>query len=199
MVVPKWFRKKYPWATKNLEENARKLTSPFDLHETLRAILNQEFVDSNRIYKRGISLFQPISGDRMCEDAGIPINYCNCAPGEKIFELSALSIRAAKFSVMEINKILSNEKNCSPLHLYKPIDARYFSGLSKDPEINIYEVVFTTRPGDALFSSTVQCKKCEYDFKIVGDISRLNSYRNQSECVADPIMELYCHCTNLLK
>ena len=40
--MPKSFQEKYPEAMRSLRLNSRKLTTPFDIHETLKSILNFE-------------------------------------------------------------------------------------------------------------------------------------------------------------
>lgn len=44
MALPKQFRQQYPEALQNLKTNLRRLTTPFDLHETLN-----DFLDVNRL------------------------------------------------------------------------------------------------------------------------------------------------------
>lgn len=46
MALPKQFRQQYPKAFQNLKTNVRRLTTPFDLHETLN-----DFLDVNKLIK----------------------------------------------------------------------------------------------------------------------------------------------------
>lgn len=103
---PEWFRNKYPTAIDNLKQNAyNRLTTPFDVHETLFDIMHyknqlapntlqireQSLLNENETlheiltmykntkkYKRGISLFLPIQSSRTCNDAGITPHWCTC-------------------------------------------------------------------------------------------------------------------------
>lgn len=49
IVLPQWFKDKYPEAVRNLQINTRRLTSNYDLHATLHDVLNQAYANlSNR-------------------------------------------------------------------------------------------------------------------------------------------------------
>ncbi len=59
---------------RSLRLNSRKLTTPFDIHETLKHFLNFETTASTTDKKkisRGISLFKNIPLNRNCIDAHI--------------------------------------------------------------------------------------------------------------------------------
>ena len=84
--VPVWFSKRYPDAAANLRSNADKLTTPFDLHETFKDILDMErpghdLRQSRR--PRAYSLFRRIPEDRTCADAHI-------APHWSVLQISLL-------------------------------------------------------------------------------------------------------------
>ena len=70
LVPPKKFRKSYPNLMNNLAQNTEILTTHFDLHATLRDILNRNYAApstfslNGRI--RGHSLFQHIPNNRSC-------------------------------------------------------------------------------------------------------------------------------------
>lgn len=40
ITLPKWLKETYPVAAANLKKNVRRLTTPFDLHETLKDLLD---------------------------------------------------------------------------------------------------------------------------------------------------------------
>jgi hypothetical protein len=86
--MPRSFQEKYPNEMRNLRLNSRKLTTPFDIHETLKHFLNfdSETSESSSSKRgnaespppRGISLFKYISPNRSCEDALIEAHWCSC-------------------------------------------------------------------------------------------------------------------------
>ncbi|KAI6239604.1 hypothetical protein M3Y99_00550800 [Aphelenchoides fujianensis] len=75
IFVPEKFRKKYPEKVKQLEINQNRLTSNFDLHETLREIMQLEDEKREPV---GRSVFHEIPTDRDCSDARVPVNFCMC-------------------------------------------------------------------------------------------------------------------------
>lgn len=87
VLMPESFQQKYPQHMRNLRLNSRKLTTPFDIHETLEDILNFDPEASTAsggkslsgaAMPRGMSLFRYISPNRSCEDAKIEAHWCSC-------------------------------------------------------------------------------------------------------------------------
>lgn len=80
IYLPKWFKQRHPSLLRNLRVNRQRLTSNFDLHQTLLDIVNERYDDSPRekVPGRGLSLFGEIPAKRTCRDAGIPVQYCTC-------------------------------------------------------------------------------------------------------------------------
>jgi hypothetical protein len=54
-------------------------------------------------------------------------------------------------------------------------------------------VTFDTFPGGAVFEASV--RRLNGAFHLKGDVSRITSYGNQSSCVDDAELKLYCYCT----
>ena len=91
-VFPEWFFKRFSKAIENMKTNTMRLTSAFDLHETLldladlRSITDQALETRERTRtwtskmkkSRGQSLFLPVPVNRTCELAGIPDEWCIC-------------------------------------------------------------------------------------------------------------------------
>ena len=70
--VPPWFSHRYPEVVRNIRANADKLTTPFDLHETIVDVVNYtggHNIGRLRNRRRGISLFSAIPERRTCADA----------------------------------------------------------------------------------------------------------------------------------
>lgn len=85
--MPESFQRANPEAMHNLRLNSRKLTTPFDIHETLKHFLN--FDNSSALLDtppgdhrsrmpRGISLLKRIPANRACNDAQIEAHWCSC-------------------------------------------------------------------------------------------------------------------------
>jgi hypothetical protein len=65
-------------------------------------------------------------------------------------------------------------------------------------ETKIYLTQVFLKPGKALFESTVKSfgnKRIE----VIGNISRINRYGNQSHCIQNSFLEKYCFCRDLIK
>uniref|UniRef100_A0A912MTU6 DUF229 domain containing protein n=1 Tax=Haemonchus contortus TaxID=6289 RepID=A0A912MTU6_HAECO len=80
--LPTDFEKFYPNEYANFLENKWKLTSNFDIHQTLRDIVLMRFgterTSGTASTGRGISLFDKIPSKRSCRDAYIAENFCTC-------------------------------------------------------------------------------------------------------------------------
>ncbi len=84
------------------------------------------------------------------------------------------------------------------------IHAAYERSISKTGDENFvitgvktYLIQVLLKPGKALFESTVK----SFDnnrYEIIGDISRINRYGNQSHCIHNSFLERYCYCYDLL-
>jgi len=82
IAMPESFRSRHATMMNTLRSNRRKLTTPFDLHETIRRVLDsgEPYDDRVRVARgrRGVSLFDVTLGDRTCKDASIAPTYCEC-------------------------------------------------------------------------------------------------------------------------
>ncbi|KAJ8679800.1 hypothetical protein QAD02_015587 [Eretmocerus hayati] len=106
LLMPDWWLSEHPRAVSNLKTNARRLTTPFDLHETIVDLLDSERLAQYEVTSASIpasmttlpsiphhipvtnrsSLISPglsllttlISEDRTCWSAGIPEHWCMC-------------------------------------------------------------------------------------------------------------------------
>ncbi|XP_025191967.1 uncharacterized protein LOC112592180 [Melanaphis sacchari] len=201
-IIPEWFQNMYPSAMKNLKKNTIRLTTPYDLHETLLEFINTKQLDDNSIErrtkmnknknKRGTSLFLEIPENKTCETAGIPKNYCACH--EKRMELSVDDlnvVEAAKILMLYVNSKLSMYTLCAYLTLYEIHKASVEMG-KHNSSVKDYEIQVTTVPGYAKFEATL--RQHNGNFKMVGSVSRLNVYGNQSICVNDAKIKLLCYC-----
>lgn len=201
-IVPEWFRNAYPRAVRNLNGNTVRLTTPYDLHETL-----SDLVDASRLVSdgtidarteanaagngvgRGASLFLEIPENRTCQSAGIPRHFCACRETRTALAVNdAQVVKAAGFLMDVVNKKLSAYPSCAELSLYEIHSAAVETvGSASD-----YEIRVTAVPGYAKFEATVR-RDGEW-FEILGSISRLNTYRDQSVCVNDAVIKLFCYC-----
>lgn len=127
LVFPDWFKKKYSLATKNINQNKHRLTTHFDVHETMKDLLNLDSLEdkvlkwriSTMRHTRGISLFLPIPENRTCESAGIQPIWCSCQKNQKVSTTDKTVVKAANLSLKYLNSMMKNYKECAQLKLNK--------------------------------------------------------------------------------
>ncbi|KAK5646625.1 hypothetical protein RI129_005089 [Pyrocoelia pectoralis] len=210
IVMPKSYRDSYPQAFANINRNTKRLTTPFDLHETLKNLLKPHSLKgaliNERINKRdgkerSYSLFEPIPSNRTCEAAAISPHWCTCQTSAPISKDNIDIIDATKYVVKYLNKQLDGYAECAELTLAEIYDGRLHSPddkLKGESYSEDYTVVFRTVPGDGKFEATVRkyvTKKGKgKQFIVMGSVSRINLYGSQSLCITDFHLKLYCYC-----
>ena len=202
VLVPEQIKRRFPHIHQNLLLNTERLTSPFDIYETLEDIVYQNFEYSklkfkNGIPPRGISLFKKIPENRSCFDAGISEHYCPCYSFSDVRVDTTPVVDVANFVVHSMNKFLEGEKaKCANLELLKIKSAKLQHAPKTDESASgstNYVVVLQTVPGEGLFEATAQHFSSS-QIKLLGDINRLNAYGNQSSCIDNHLLHLYCYC-----
>uniref|UniRef100_A0A182RMA9 Uncharacterized protein n=1 Tax=Anopheles funestus TaxID=62324 RepID=A0A182RMA9_ANOFN len=207
-ILPAWFRGQYPSAFHNLRRNRLRLTTHFDLYETLKEFLDLSGLSTESVRERteellevrpiprGISLFLPVPATRTCEDAGIAPHWCTCHDHKPLAKNDHQVIQAARFAVDRVNHLLLEYPQCSVLHLNSIEDASV--GMSPENitakhKFSDISVRFVTKPGDGEFEATVRIDSNNDSF-LTGTVSRTNLYGKQSFCVDDYRLKLYCFC-----
>ncbi|KAH8378346.1 hypothetical protein KR093_010825 [Drosophila rubida] len=205
-IYPKWFADKYPLAVINLQKNAQRLITTFDMHETLKDILNLNQLQSGRIENRtktlqsqgnqmprGISLFLPIPEIRDCKLAGIPSTFCLCNGFRPMDVTDAKSEQAAHFVVQSINKWIAGYRQCKTIRL-AAIREAYLLNIENSDFNSDFEVKVRvqTMPGEGRFEGIVRFMRG--GMMLNGPVLRTNKYGNQSHCIQDFHIEMYCHC-----
>lgn len=215
LIPPKWFPDAYPNAIKNLLSNRRKLTSHFDLYETLRDLVDvstltahsikdrsQELLDIEPM-PRGISLFLPVPSSRTCYLAGISPHWCTCHEKQFISTTDSKVQRVARMIVQGINQMVKLYPQCQTLSLNSISDAnlgisnRDIVGKNISNHFSDVTVRLQTKPGFAEFEATVRVHE-DGELELTGSISRTNLYGKQSQCVDDYKIKLYCFCDSFL-
>ena len=218
LVFPKWFHTKYPLLSKNLRINTRRLTTPFDIYETLKDILHftGRFPLKSPVSQRGISLFSEIPEERTCDHAGILEHWCTCHEQQQVDTNSSEVLSAANFVIGLINKIVMIHKGlCAELFVKSVTDARKVIpsdqvlrfqeslhdvigrkvtfGKRTTPSVD-YMLTFRTTPGDGLFEVTVRYTQQTAEYKVIGDISRINAYGDSATCIQFHGHMKFCYC-----
>jgi hypothetical protein len=199
--VPEWFKQKHPDIYNNLETNSKRLTSPFDLHLTLIEILRlsrQDYasltVDECPRCPKCRSPFSEVSEDTGCEEAGITANWCTRDKYRTISTNGRASKAIALHVLSELNTRLKKASkisaSCAEMTLEHVTDLK--DNVFTDSQ-EYFVVMFDTLPGGARFETTVLRSKRTFQLK--GEVSRINTYDNQTGCVDDAGLKQYCYCT----
>ena len=151
MVIPEVLKRKYPRIHETLKNNVQRLTTHYDMHETLRDVLNSNFVGKRftRTFPRGISLFSNIPKQRTCADAGISEHFCACYNPSKVSVDSSVILNICNFVLRKIHSLLETKMGkCEKLLLHKIHQAYKISpGLKHtgDMEFSHFGTIFLIR------------------------------------------------------
>uniref|UniRef100_A0A6P4F257 Uncharacterized protein LOC108046301 n=1 Tax=Drosophila rhopaloa TaxID=1041015 RepID=A0A6P4F257_DRORH len=214
IYLPPWFRAQYPEYASALQGNRNRLTSNYDLHNTLKHIIELgNAADSPKLpgsvdCPKCQSLFHPVSESRTCEDAGIPEHYCTCVPYKRL--TADWARRIPPRVIGRINEYLAGRNLsgiCSELtlkHIHR-IEMKIglehnFNGDLPMADVNTYRIKFKVNQNTAVFQATVQYNNVTESVEVsVPTISRLDRYKYVSTCVDDKIDKMYCICKSDLK
>ncbi|KAF5298405.1 hypothetical protein FQR65_LT01183 [Abscondita terminalis] len=204
VIFPKTYQEEYRTIYLNLKKNSRRLTTPFDLHETLKDLVNPFKLSQTEINRRisarkgnerAYSLFEPIPDNRTCANAHISSHWCTCQVSTVINKNETVIIEIANYSVQHLNRLLGGYAECAKLSLAEIYNARVHSS-EKKIQANSYTLDYTigfrTEPGGGNFEATIRKKNST--FSVLGSISRINLYGDQSRCINDFQLKLYCYC-----
>ena len=209
LILPSWFRSKHPIIARNLRKNQNRLATPFDIHQTLRTILNGNYDNIGRrqssasLNSRGQDLFREIPKNRTCRSAGVPKFYCPCYGTREMEIDSRFSNQLSTNLVDNINAMMRKRKydsKCAVLQLKKIYQMTRMmdnvdSSLSTKSHKEMYKLVIQTHPGHGIFEGFLTYdRKLEQSFFEEG-VSRLNLYGKQGQCI-DSGFEKYCYCKN---
>lgn len=213
IVLPKWFKNRYPDAHKNLQDNSDKITSPFDVHETLKVFMNMSVLNELKVKEAGqaknnlsqkedkypLTLFHKIPKTRTCADAGVSLHWCVCkgARDERVADGSSPNVKSAiELAINYMNNELGPvNKQCAVLELHQIVSAYHldyasFQNPSRPKGLRIY---YRTKPGLGLFSATVVQSNTTGSWTLVDEVIRINHYGTQSGCVVQEF-KFYCYC-----
>ncbi|GFN76602.1 hypothetical protein PoB_000310800 [Plakobranchus ocellatus] len=219
LVFPPSFREKYPAIVRNLQINSKRLTTPFDVYETVKDILYFDGVaKKGDIRNRGISMLREIPAERTCEHAQILPHWCLCLEQKTLKPKGKLANKIGQAVVRHMNNVLlpvshmcanltllnishivrmaSNERVLRFADVFHDVlNQTIVYGRKTDAPV-VYQITMTTAPGFALFEATVTFDPVSRSFKMGGDISRINAYKDQSFCVDNFILKKFCYCLN---
>ncbi|XP_053601810.1 uncharacterized protein LOC128670283 [Plodia interpunctella] len=205
ILAPPSFRENYAEAYNNLQINSKRLTTPFNLNAMLNDLVNLDNINNEKILakskenywrNRNISLFLPIPMNRTCQLAGISDHWCTCHKDIPISKENVFVKKGSEYMITYINNMLNTYRQCAQLTIAELLEAReMIAGEAEKDEVGWREflIVARTKPGDAEFEATLR-RHDDGQWALAGQVSRLNLYGNQSYCVDDNLLKLYCYC-----
>lgn len=224
-AFPLSFQKAYPTEYQNFLQNINRLTTPFDIYETLFDLLKiqgLETVSPTVDKQRSISLLQKIPKTRSCADAYIEPHWCACLNWKAINTTLDIVTRVADTVITTINNFTkSNRFICENLNIYEihwamklepqenllkfkqnaDIDG-FVPDLTSTTKVftEIYQVKITTTPGYAIYEASVTHSLINDTLNAkISDISRINKYGVQANCIINlyPDLRKYCYCKTI--
>lgn len=142
-----------------------------------------------------MSLFLEVPENRTCATAGIPIHYCACHGVTQPASVNDAQVIAAAGCFVEyVNDELSGYPQCDNLTLSSVVKATVEGRRDGEKLVKDYQIQVTTVPGHGHFEATVRHDTDDERFRLMGSVSRLNLYGDQSACVTDAKIKLLCHC-----
>jgi flagellar biosynthesis GTPase FlhF len=157
--------------------------------------------------ERGLSLFRPIPSKRTCSALGIPWEYCVCVKETNVSSLSDYRVKSSAHALVNhingIVKKLDKKKLCTtPLLLNSTFSAQILDPpdneqsreeLKANPAVYL-RVAVVVSPSGAELEGIVKRSLYTVKSEVLGEVNRINEYDQQSECVKDSKLRLYCYC-----
>ncbi|KAK0183520.1 hypothetical protein PV327_001557 [Microctonus hyperodae] len=202
--IPKQ-HEEYDKITRALKINENRLTSHYDLHETLRDVLIRSGgkMNSSSGCPGCQSLFEIVPMERSCEDAGISSQWCTCTTtkmidqDDKIIGESGSKIFLDYVeSVIKEFKNENNERLCSQLQLKKihQIDEIIDMNNNNTKIMNKkYSYRIEVTPGGGMFEFLIYSNANGNFTMHANEIIRINSYAKDSKCLENNFRK-FCFC-----
>ena len=127
VVLPPMFSDRYPEMAQSLAGNTRRLTTPFDVYETLVDLMDftGRVRRKNVAERRGCTLLDVVPPERTCETATVMPHWCTCHGTRQLRNDDPLVQAAARGLVDHINGLVGTHGDrCATLQLRAVLDAR---------------------------------------------------------------------------
>ncbi|EDW12010.2 uncharacterized protein LOC6576579 [Drosophila mojavensis] len=209
IYLPPWFRSTYPQYAHALAMNHNRLCSNFDLYNTLRHLIQLNATTPAMLpvlasCPSSQSLLHLLPTERSCQDACVKEHWCTCNGFERQ-SLDGEMYLLGKRVVYHINRwMLMQRYNefCQRLGLQDMDMAEQKMSYEQNGRVGmygsivVYRLRFRTYPYVGKFQATVRYNRELESIEDlhVPDISRLNSYKNSSECIKDDVAKKFCFC-----
>lgn len=201
--IPDEFQRQFPWEYGNLLINSRRLTTPYDLHNTLQHVLELQ----NHNYRspgslacpQCQSLFKGFEENRTCDEAGVNPHWCTCKNFHDIPTKSPQVEVVTPLVIAEINDLVHSFPESYKCALYR-LDRVHLARVSEammnaNKEMVVYMLLMIYMEPEAKFEVTVELSvEHPHSAKIIRRISRINFYGNNVYCITNYQLMKYCYC-----
>lgn len=206
---PEWFYKLHPNIKSNIEYNAHAhiLTTPFDIYETLKDILEANYNGVQRHFtSRSQSHLYKLPTNRTCKTASVPDKWCTCLQKTELDQKGDLAFNVSAFVVNHLNFILENASDlCQKIKLSKILYVQKinFDKIAEGENVTLldtFRVGIKTNPFNATFEAIVRANSTNGKFisYVDGDIIRTSYLAGLSDCVNNNTKIVrYCPCYNV--
>ncbi|XP_076269683.1 uncharacterized protein LOC143202235 isoform X2 [Rhynchophorus ferrugineus] len=218
---PQWFKKVHSHIYNNFKSNEDKLVTPFDIHLTLKDIIDLKHTHVADISQRAVSLFSKIPAERSCSHAYIEPHWCACLDwihvdiSDKIVHRLGATLMdtinnltsvyrdiCASLSISSIIWVTKLGPNSNLLKFSRNADIDGFVAdlsATMDIKTDLYQIKALVIPGNSLFEASITHHKSSNTLDVkISDISRINMYGKQAKCVEKtlPFLRKFCFCKN---
>ncbi|XP_008545568.1 uncharacterized protein LOC103569827 [Microplitis demolitor] len=187
-----------------LKVNKRRLTSPYDLYETLRDILERGGGKASPSSGCSLcqSLLKPVINERGCEDVGVSSHWCTCTESNPQSPTSEIAQQGAQKFLSHIESVVKNYKNekgerlCAELNIEKihRFDEIIMENNNTTTKKYFYQI--EVAPGNGMYEITMNFD-VNKNFEVSPyEISRTNSYEVSASCLQHLSHRKYCYCIN---
>jgi hypothetical protein len=201
--LPEWFREQDPEGYHALRVNQNRLTSPYDLYETLRDILRRAGGQAppSSGCPRCATLFELAPRARGCTDAGVAPHWCTCAAFQPGSTSDKVVVEGANRFVEHMEEIVKRYKSkkgarlCDKPKLKRIRRVNQVLDLDRNADPNVVELFYLLEvgPGDGKFETTIRYYGAGNYTVHDDEVSRINSYAQSAKCL-DQGYKQYCHC-----
>lgn len=192
IYLPPKFRQAHPKLAENLRDNKNKLTTPYDLHMTLKHILSLSGEQKSLTCSNNCqSLLNTIPSSRSCQSVNIDPYWCTCPHGT--FEEIDDSQLAINYAMDLVNAAAEQYFMCAKLNLKSVRNLR-----AATMENSTYFLLqWDTLPGTGIFEAMLKFENGT--FEPVAEFSRLSWYELESWCIDTSKfgwdVKKACYCT----
>ncbi|GBO98542.1 hypothetical protein EVAR_1041_1 [Eumeta japonica] len=200
MWVPEEFRNSEEEAYVHSKNNQYILTTPYDFHMTLWDILNKSgepvTIPTSEACSRCASLFQSISRERTCTDAGVDEKWCTCHTMQEVDAHDVWAIESVDATIKHLqntSKSLRTKKctTCHDLRLARVSRVHFYTKRNQ----MYYVVVLYVSPENIGYEAVIE--KSQYGYIIQKPVETISQYNKYGGCVSDPLDLMYCVCISV--